>query len=101
NILLGAGLVTVAVGLIVGAAGAARRKGVMALCFLALLARTGPALAADDDEPMGNGTVVFQRDTNYHRIVVTDDGPWRVLKFNRHPQSAMLRRDPYSSPYRY
>jgi spermidine synthase len=57
-------------------------------------------MAQEADEP-GYGREIFRRDTNYHRIIVTDDGRWLALRFDRSSQSAMLKTNPYRSGYRY
>ncbi len=45
--------------------------------------------------------VLFQKDTQYHRISVTEDSSERHLRFDRSHQSAMDLADPYSSGIRY
>ncbi len=45
--------------------------------------------------------VLFQQDTQYHRISVTEDKSQRHLRFDHSHQSAMDLNDPYSSGIRY
>ena len=45
--------------------------------------------------------VLFQKDTQYHRISVTQDKTERHLRFDRSHQSAMDLNDPFSSGIRY
>ena len=45
--------------------------------------------------------VLFRKDTQYHRITVTEDGKERHLRFDRSHQSAMDLADPFSSGIRY
>lgn len=45
--------------------------------------------------------VLYQKDSLYHRIVVTQNEKWRTLKFDRHGQSGMLKTDPLRSEFRY
>lgn len=45
--------------------------------------------------------IVFRKDTQYHRITVTDKGDVRSLKFDDRRQSAIDLSDPYTSDIRY
>jgi spermidine synthase len=68
------------------------RVALIAWALLAALAAL-PAVAADK--------VIYQRDTVYHRVIVTEDGRWRSLKFNRAGQAGMLIEDPLRSEFAY
>jgi len=46
-------------------------------------------------------TVLFQQDTQYHRITVTEGDGARHLRFDRSHQSAISLDDPYESRIRY
>nr|MDA3936057.1 fused MFS/spermidine synthase [Actinomycetota bacterium] len=46
-------------------------------------------------------TVLFQRDTQYHRISVTEDEATRHLRFDNSRQSAILLDDPFESRILY
>lgn len=45
--------------------------------------------------------VLFRKDTQYHRITVTEDGTTRHLRFDRSHQSAVDLADPFTSRIRY
>jgi len=45
--------------------------------------------------------VIYRKDTQYHRLLVTEDGDERVLRFDRSRQSAMYLDDPYETSFRY
>lgn len=45
--------------------------------------------------------VLYQKDTLYHRVIVSEDGTWRSLKFNRSGQAGMAVKDPFRSEFRY
>ena len=45
--------------------------------------------------------VLYRKDTQYHRITVTEDDEVRHLRFDRSHQSAMNLDDPFSSRIRY
>ena len=45
--------------------------------------------------------VLFRKDTQYHRITVSEDATQRHLRFDRSNQSAMSLADPYTSGFRY
>ena len=49
----------------------------------------------------GGGKVVFQKDTEYHRLAVVDSGDQRELRFDSSFQSAMSLTDPYKTEYQY
>jgi spermidine synthase len=100
RIIVGAGLITLALGVLLLATSAVGRRAIAPMCLLALLASPGPTTATSS-EPTNGGTTLYQRDTNYHRIIVLDDGTWRTLRFNRSPQSSMLKKDVYRGGYRY
>jgi spermidine synthase len=63
----------------------------LALPVLGLLATPAPAVAR----------VLYEKETLYHRLVVTEDERWRTLSFNRAAQSGMGRTDPFRSEFRY
>lgn len=67
------------------------------LAVLALIAGFAPARAVLD----GGGTVLFERDTAYHHILVVDRGGQRHLKFDNSWQSGMLLDDPFTLAYTY
>jgi spermidine synthase len=70
------------------------RRGRTALCgAMAMLALSAARPAA--------ARVLYQRDTNYHRVIVSEDGTWRSLKFNRSGQAGMSLKDPFRSQFRY
>jgi len=43
----------------------------------------------------------MQRDSSHHRIHVTDDGAWRVMRFEHNQQSSMALDDPFESSIEY
>ncbi len=45
--------------------------------------------------------VIFRKDTQYHRLVVSEDATTRHLRFDRSHQAAMDLKDGFSSPIRY
>ena len=45
--------------------------------------------------------VIYRKDTQYHRLLVTEDGTERVLRFDRSRQSAMYLDDPYETSFHY
>ena len=47
------------------------------------------------------GKIVFQKDTQYHRLAVVDIGEMRQLRFDNSYQSAMLLKDPYETVFDY
>jgi spermidine synthase len=47
------------------------------------------------------GKIVFQKDTEYHRLAVVDSGDQRELRFDSSFQSAMSLTDPYETQYDY
>ncbi|MGH2406413.1 MAG: fused MFS/spermidine synthase [bacterium] len=73
--------------LLVGAVGAA----------LALLLATGVARSAAATTP----TSLYTRDTVYHRISVSDEGPIRYLKLDNYWQSALDREQPRRTVFAY
>lgn len=68
---------------------------VAATAALVLVLLAGPALA------QGGQRLVFERDTVYHSIRVYDEGPWRLLRFDRSLQGGMLLTNPLLSPHTY
>jgi spermidine synthase len=45
--------------------------------------------------------VIYRKDTQYHRLWVTEDAEERVLRFDRSRQSAMYLNDPAETSFRY
>jgi spermidine synthase len=62
-----------------------------------VLIRVAPAPATNEY----GETVLFQEDTQYHRITVTEDETARHLRFDRSHQSAIDLDDEYASHIRY
>jgi spermidine synthase len=52
------------------------------------------------DVPSG-GTLVYRKDTEYHRLFVIDEGDTRHLRFGSSFQSAMELDDPYATSFAY
>ena len=44
---------------------------------------------------------MYEHESDFHRLKVTDDGAWRVLKFERNQQSSMALDDPFDSDIEY
>jgi len=44
---------------------------------------------------------LFRKDTQYHRLIVTENDEERVLRFDRSRQSAMSLDDPFETSFRY
>jgi len=63
---------------------------------LILLALAGGAIAGASEY-----RVVFEADSVYHHIIVTEDGGARYLRFDRSLQSGMYLADPFDSPFLY
>ncbi|HEY6102692.1 MAG TPA: hypothetical protein VI007_05645 [bacterium] len=49
----------------------------------------------------GGMRVLFEADSVYHHIVVTEDNEARYLRFDRSFQSGMMLADPFESPFLY
>jgi spermidine synthase len=45
--------------------------------------------------------VIFRKDTQYHRLWVTENAEERTMRFDRSRQSAMYLNDPYETSFRY
>jgi len=61
-------------------------------------------LSASHLQAQGNGSgskVLHRQETMYHRIVISQDGKWRYMSFDRAIQSGMSLKDPYYSVFRY
>jgi spermidine synthase len=58
-------------------------------------------LALGAMRPAAAARVLYQKDTLYHRVIVSEDGTWRSLKFNRSGQAGMAVKDPFRSEFRY
>ncbi len=90
-ILFGLGAVLVVSGALASPQGLALRLGV---AVAGLLGAGGVFLANPErvPSPLPDGTVVFRKETAYHRLLVVDQGPRRVLYFNDLAQGAVDRR---------
>ncbi len=64
---------------------------------LALVVLIAPTLA---QSPPGE-RLIFEKDSAYHRIRISEDSSYRYLRFDRSLQGGMLLRDPQVSPLRY
>lgn len=84
----------------VGARGTSRiAPGARSLRFalgLTLLVLAGGAIAGASEY-----RVVFEGDSVYHHIIVTEDGVARYLRFDRSLQSGMYLANPFDSPFLY
>ena len=90
-ILLGLG------GVLVVAGALAAREGLLprlAVAAAGLLGAAGVFLARPESvaSPLPGGTVVLRKETAYHRLLVVDQGPRRVLYFNTLAQGAIDRK---------
>lgn len=63
---------------------------------LVLLAPQGAAIANATGE-----RVLMEKDTQYHRLIVTEDDDERVMRFDRSRQSAMYLDDPFETSFDY
>ncbi len=75
-----------------------------AVLVLAGLALGGAMLvrgAPDSIAVAAGETVLFRKDTQYHRVVVTEDATTRHLRFDRSHQAAMDLKDGFSGPIVY
>jgi len=68
-----------------------------------ILVIAGPALATTErgSESINIGEVIYQKDTQYHRISVYDWVGYRYLRFDRSLQSGMVKADPFKSAFAY
>jgi len=106
--LLGTMLIALA-GIIAIHAGAGRRVGRLLIAISAGVATLlGAALAAVDIRPAwfpqsasSRARVVYEHDSFYHHIVVSDLDDTRTLRFDDTPQSLMSLRDPVESHSSY
>jgi spermidine synthase len=73
------------------------RESLSLRCLLPL----GLGLALLPSAAWAQDRVIYQKDSLYHRVVVTENERWRTLKFDRHGQSGMLLKDPLRSEFRY
>ncbi len=64
-------------------------------------AGTAVVLAIAGAVPPDGPSVVYARDTIYHRITVSDEGTIRYLKLDRYWQSARDRSDPLRTVFQY
>jgi spermidine synthase len=64
------------------------------LAPLALASLTSGAWAASD-------RVIYQKDSLYHRVVVTENEKYRTMRFDRHGQSGVRLADPLRSEFSY
>jgi spermidine synthase len=68
-------------------------KGAMAVGIVSIFCASLPALAAID--------ILYEKDSLYHHIIVTDDDGMRTLRFDRLRQSAMDLNDPDRMVFHY
>lgn len=59
------------------------------------------ALAGGANAGASEYRVVFEADSVYHHIIVSEDGVSRYLRFDRSLQSGMYLADPFDSPFLY
>jgi spermidine synthase len=74
--------------------GRAHARYLAILLALLVLPAAGPAGARET-------RVVFEADSVYHHIIVTEDAVTRYLRFDRSLQSGMYLADPFDSPFLY
>ncbi|MCE5202931.1 MAG: fused MFS/spermidine synthase [Actinomycetia bacterium] len=76
---------------------------VVALAVAGCVAGTGMFLHVNRPEDVNSfgETVLFRKDTQYHRITVTEKDDIRYLRFDRSTQSAISLRDEYTSAIAY
>jgi spermidine synthase len=67
--------------------------------LIGVLTLVSPEAARTSDAPGEN--VLYRKDTQYHRLIVTEDGTERVLRFDRSRQSAMYLNDPFETSFKY
>lgn len=75
----------------------------VAVVVLGAIVGSGTLLAPATAVP-GQSTeerVLYRKDTQYHRLVVTEDDTERHLRFDRSHQSAMYLDDPYETSFTY
>ncbi|MDQ7844254.1 MAG: fused MFS/spermidine synthase [Armatimonadota bacterium] len=72
---------------------------ILAAVLLGMLACPPPVYAGIPG--VGGMRVLFEADSVYHHIVVTEDDQARYLRFDRSFQSGMLLDDPFESPFLY
>lgn len=90
-----------------GALGGRFAKAMLALTIGATVAAAGVGVwvlvrvAPPPDVNTAGERVLFRRDTQYHRITVTEDADSRHLRFDKSNQSAIALADPYESRIRY
>jgi spermidine synthase len=78
--------------------------GVTVGCVVAGVAIGLFALARPANELPADATgerVLFKKDTQYHRLLVTEDRQERHLRFDRSHQSAMYLADPFETSFEY
>ena len=68
-------------------------KGAMAVGIVSIFCASLPALAALD--------ILYEKDSLYHHIIVTDDDGMRTMRFDRLRQSAMDLNDPDRMVFHY
>ncbi len=96
--LLGGTLLVLAGMLVAARARPVRPVAGMATLALALLVAP-PLQGAPIKLPTSR--VLYEKDSAYHQISVTEDGLNRYLRFNRSFQGGMVLRDPFESPFLY
>jgi spermidine synthase len=77
---------------------AARRQAAGVAGALLIVLLVAGATRAASDEP---SSIVFSRDTVYHRITVSDEGSVRYLKLDNYWQSALDRGEPRRTVFAY
>lgn len=76
---------------------------VMAMAFGFALGTFTLVRTSDADLAItGSGEqVLYAEDTQYHRLLITEDGEERLMRFNRSRQSAMYLDDPFETSFAY
>ncbi len=81
-------------GLYAGTLGLIALGAIVGVSSLLIPAAQVPGVSADEQ-------VILRKDTQYHRLVVTQDATERHLRFDRSHQSAMFLDDPYETSFAY
>ncbi len=74
--------------------------GAMAAGGLVAVLTLGVPQAATSVGASGERTI-YRKDTQYHRLAVTEDSQVRTMRFDRSRQSDMYLTDPYETSFRY
>jgi len=72
------------------------RAGLLVLAWFFFLELPEPSIITPE-----YGEIIYQRDTAYHRVFLTQNEHYRFLRFDRSWQSSMDLRDPYKSKFAY